>query len=339
MLLIRDYMDQVAVSDSIDQRAKLPIALGLVGEIGSALASAKKYEREGSAYIEYVSDLEEEFGDILWYFNAISYRIGTNLEHIFHEIAVEDGNSCWHIGGYSSQQGQLAILSYELTYHEMNAALVKMSKLGATTLEKVYSDQLNSSDLVEFGRAYLETLNACDMGLEDVANNNVRKVNDRFIRYPFHELPQFDTGFPEDEQIPEHFEIQIVQASNNRAYLRWNGVIIGDALSDNIADKDGYRFHDVFHMAYAAILHWSPTFRAVTRRKRKSSPNVEEAEDSGRPIVVEEGLSAWLFARSKGLNFFEGLDKLPFTLLKTVREFTKGYEVEQCKCEIVDLGW
>jgi hypothetical protein len=42
-----------------------------------------------------------------------------------------------------------------------------------------------------------------------------------------------------------------------------NGVFIGDPLTDNIRDPDGYRFHDVFHFARAAILHWSPTFRAL----------------------------------------------------------------------------
>jgi hypothetical protein len=50
-----------------------------------------------------------------------------------------------------------------------------------------------------------------------------------------------------------------------------NGVV-GDPLTDNIADRDGYRFHDVFHFAHPAVLHWSPTFRALVKRKRKSDP-------------------------------------------------------------------
>jgi hypothetical protein len=65
-----------------------------------------------------------------------------------------------------------------------------------------------------------------------------------------------------------------------------NGVFIGDPLTDNILDRDGYRFHDVFHFAHASILHWSPTFRALIKHKRKSDPVVDEAQDSGRAIVV-----------------------------------------------------
>ena len=88
--------------------------------------------------------------------------------------------------------------------------------------------------------------------------------------------------------------------------MRLNGVFVGDPLTDNIRDPDGYRFHDVFHFAHAAILHWSPTFRALLKQKRKSNPKVDEAQDGGRAIVVEEGLTAWVFARAKELNYFEG---------------------------------
>ena len=45
---------------------------------------------------------------------------------------------------------------------------------------------------------------------------------------------------------------------------------------------------DVFHFAHAAILHWSPTFRALIRHKRKSNPDIDEAQDSGRAIVIDD---------------------------------------------------
>ena len=43
------------------------------------------------------------------------------------------------------------------------------------------------------------------------------------------------------------------------------------------------RFHDIFHLSYAAILGWSPTVRALLRCKRKSDPRVDEVEDGGKP--------------------------------------------------------
>lgn len=147
-------------------------------------------------------------------------------------------------------------------------------------------------------------------------------------------MPDFDRTFPAEEQLPRQFQIEITQRPNGRSYLRWNGVFIGDPLSDNIADPDAYRFHDVFHFANAAILHWSPTFRALIKHKRKSNPKVDEAQDSGRAIVVDEGLSAFIFAQAKSLNFFEGQTSISFDLLKSVRNFVQGYEVEQCPLKL-----
>ncbi len=107
-------------------------------------------------------------------------------------------------------------------------------------------------------------------------------------------------------------------------------MFVGDPLTDNILNEDGYKFHDVFHLSYAAILHWSPIFRSLIKRKRKSDKRVDEAQDGGRAIVVEEGLSAWIFSYAKDLKLFEGQRKLSFDLLKTVQKFVKGYEVENC---------
>jgi hypothetical protein len=111
-------------------------------------------------------------------------------------------------------------------------------------------------------------------------------------------------------------------------------VFIGDPLTDNIGDPDGYRFHDVFHFAYAAILHWSPVFRALIKQKRKSSARHDEAEDGGRAIVVEEGLTAWIFSRAKDLRYFEGHDRVSYGILKTIQEFTTGYEVSRCPLKL-----
>ena len=111
-------------------------------------------------------------------------------------------------------------------------------------------------------------------------------------------------------------------------------MFIGDPLTDNIADRDGYRFHDVFHFANAAILHWSPVMRALIRHKRKSNPKFDEEQDSGRAIVVEEGIAAWIFSRAKELNFFENQEKVSLGILKTIGEFVSGYEVEKCPLKL-----
>jgi hypothetical protein len=57
---------------------------------------------------------------------------------------------------------------------------------------------------------------------------------------------------------------------------------------------------------------------------------VDDAQDGGRAIVVEEGLTTWIFSRAKELNCFEGHKTLSFDMLKTVQQFAIGYEVEAC---------
>ena len=116
--------------------------------------------------------------------------------------------------------------------------------------------------------------------------------------------------------------------------MRWNGVPIGDPLSDNIEDSDDYRFHDVFHLANAAILHWSPTFRSLIKHKRKSNKGFDDNQDGGRAIVIEEGLTAYIFAYAKKLNFFESQNSISFDLLKVVSNFVRGYEVEECPLKL-----
>jgi len=144
----------------------------------------------------------------------------------------------------------------------------------------------------------------------------------------------FDSGFGIEEQLPREFKIRVNQRGSGKSYLQWNGVFIGDPLTDNIADQDGYRFHDVFHFSYVAILHWSPVIRSLIKHKRKSNPKYDEEQDSGRAIVVEEGVTAWIFSKAKELDFFQGQDKVSLGVLKSIGEFVNGYEVERCPLKL-----
>ena len=112
--------------------------------------------------------------------------------------------------------------------------------------------------------------------------------------------------------------------------LRCNEVNIGDRLTDNKAEEDDYRFHDVFHLSYASILGWSPVMRALFKVKRKSKPKVDETQDGARAILVEEGIANWIFSHARQLNFFESITTLDFSLLKAIQGQIKGYEVECC---------
>ena len=126
----------------------------------------------------------------------------------------------------------------------------------------------------------------------------------------------------------EIFEKEV--GGHTYVYQRCNGIKIGDRLTDNRIEEDDYRFHDVFHLAYAAILGWSPVIRALFRVKRKSNPQIDDAEDGARALLIEEGIATWIFNHAHRLNFFENVHHLDYGMLKAVRELVRGYEVERC---------
>ena len=177
---------------------------------------------------------------------------------------------------------------------------------------------------MDSGPATWPRFRAANCDLLTVAKRNLQKACGRFVEPVPASLPRFDEAFPPDERIPESVEITVLQRASGQTCLQWNGVFIGAPLTDHIAESDGYRYHDVFHLAHAAILHWSPTFRSLIKHKRKTSREVDEAQDGGRAIVVEEGLTAWVFSRAKQLDFFARRTSLSFDLLKTVEQFVRG---------------
>ena len=171
-----------------------------------------------------------------------------------------------------------------------------------------------------------------------IVSMNLAKTHGRFLGPDPATLPTFDSNFPGRGKTPPTFRDKVTQRRSGQSYLQWNGVFVGDPLTDNILDPDGYRFHDVFHFSHAAILHWSPTFRALIKQKRKSDQEIDEAQDGGRAIVVEEGLTAWIFSCAKQLDFLEGQNSLSFDLLKTVQQFVQGYEVEECPLKLWEMA-
>ena len=167
--------------------------------------------------------------------------------------------------------------------------------------------------------------------LEDVAVANLAKTRDRFE--PFHqdvEPTEFDADYPEEERLPKRFVVTFEQKrEGGRTVLRvrQDGMQVGDFLTDNSYEEDGYRFHDAFHFAYATILGWSPVTRYILKRKRRSNPIVDNVEDGGRARVYEEGISALAFDRARHQNFYSNVEEVDYDLLSTIRGLVSGQEV------------
>ncbi len=171
-----------------------------------------------------------------------------------------------------------------------------------------------------------------DLALGGIATANLTKVKARWATERADPLC-FDAMLPEGERLPRGFEVELTDVDGEdrpRVRVSINGVPFGSELTDNAYDPDGYRFHDVFHFAYAAVLGWSPITRALLRRKRKSRPLLDEVEDGGRAAVIEEGVAALAFNYARRHRMLVGVSTLDFQLLRTIKDMTSHLEVSQC---------
>lgn len=180
------------------------------------------------------------------------------------------------------------------------------------------------------------------LSLDEIAENNTKKVKYRADRSDV--TPLHDEGREDNEKFPRIFEISIVSLGPARSRMYFNGKRLGDDLTDNAYDDDGYRFHDVMHLAILAHLGWSPILRKMMGLKRKTESKIDEVEDGARAGIVEE-LVAKAFhsegaklageskksSKSGPIRHFPNRNMITFKLLKSLHEYVKGLEVEKNK--------
>lgn len=165
--------------------------------------------------------------------------------------------------------------------------------------------------------------------LNDVAAANLHKIADRWRPTAAEDIP-FDEKFPDGERLPRNAEflLRVTDVDGSpKSVLTWEGQGVGDPLTNASHVDDGYRMHDVFHLSYAAVLGWSPVMRSLMRRKRKSAPAIDEAEDGGRAIAIEEGISTMVFSYASRHNFMEGKRHIDNEVLSTISSMVGQLEV------------
>lgn len=171
--------------------------------------------------------------------------------------------------------------------------------------------------------------NKFDLKLADIAASNLKKTQDRWGDQDSSAIV-FDAEYAQQERLPRRFEIELSEVVINgktKIRARMDGVQIGDDLTDNADDPDGYRFHDVFHLGFVAVLGWSPVIRKLLKRKRKSNPKIDEVQDGGRAQVIDEGVAALIFDYAKGHKWLVGVVHLDYQLLRTIKGITSLLEV------------
>lgn len=168
------------------------------------------------------------------------------------------------------------------------------------------------------------------LSLNDIADANLLKVNDRWNVESRSHPPLFDTAFPQAEQLPRQFEVSFREHVEDGRYCviaRCDDRVFGETLTDAAAIDDGYRYHDALHLAFATHLGWSPVTRRNLGCKRRSDQRIDEMQDGGRAIVVEEAVAAYVYVYAQRHNLLDGVEAIDFATLRTLRDLTFPFEV------------
>jgi len=332
------YQRAVRETDRLPPTELGTAMLGLFGEVGSLLAVVKKQRRDAAAYPGYTASIQEELGDILWYFTALVNRAGLDLsilaQRVFRELRDWEEVERDEAGTWADVQGAGSTVSHDELLRRLSVVAGLVGELVSAFLAgrlDANRDRL-SGELVAILRAVVRAAEAAAVDLDGAARGNVEKVFSRYPRdavYP----PALDVGMPANERLPRRFAVRIEERCNgSKVWVTqtWNGRPLGDPLTDNKDEADDYRFHDVFHIAYAVHLGWSPILRRLMRVKRKTNPQIDDNQDGARAAIIEEGIATFIFGQALERNLFEDLERLDFGLLKLVSRFVRGYEAEQC---------
>lgn len=335
---LNEYQRRAVETDRLSRKGLMLPALGLVGEIGSLLSEVKKKQRDTAAYVNYENAVLEEFGDTLWYLATVARIADVPLSSLHVETLGPLASAGEEVTFSALQPQQLLKLNtpaaqFERTLLRLADAAGRLA--GGIESGSYENDKLAIADqLRSIFNLLIVASNEASVTLELAALMSLEKAADRWPcdkAYP----ALFDEDFPDEEQLPRFLSIDIYEreAKNGKRYVlqRCNGLFIGDRLTDNIMLADDYRFHDVFHYAYAAVLGWSPVTRALLKRKRKSEARVDEAQDGARATLIEEGVATYVFGVAKEFDFFDEQKSgdLSFSFLKNVRQFVRGYEVDR----------
>lgn len=338
-LHVGEYLHEVTSSNQLEESESVDeeLLFGFTGEVGGILTNVKKSKRD-TLTTKDIDLIGEELGDSFWYFFAYADASSACLDRIIKNCLPENAPEDLDAQQVSFSQIYSAIESSTLSGKPnlsriLRSILAEIGKLATgefdqspEKLEPILSDILRSLVTI----CYLQKLS-----IDNVLRENISKITGRWPKgTPIH-LALFDEQYPPYEQFPRKLTFQFRECKIRDAeycYLSLNGVNIGGRLTDNSHEDDGYRFHDVFHMAYLVHLGWSPVLRALLKLKRKSDPQIDENEDSARAIIIEEGIATWIFNHAKEASYFKGMEvgKLSYSLLKQIRDLVSGYEVEQC---------
>ena len=174
-----------------------------------------------------------------------------------------------------------------------------------------------------------------NLTLDDIANQNLKKTHDRFLSNDSSDYKDFDIAYPEEERFPDEFEVEFVSFEDDgkkklKIIDKRSNTIIGNTLTDNNYEDDGYRFHDVFHYGYLAILGWSPVMRKLLELKRKSNADTDENEDGARAYITEELITLFIYHYAVDHDLLKRSTRIDTDVIKMIQKLAVNTEVKEC---------
>lgn len=178
---------------------------------------------------------------------------------------------------------------------------------------------------------YLATLaRRAGLTLSEVAHLNLSKTRDRYVTTDGTLAFSYDDGFPDGQRLPRRFDATFtthVEDGITMCRLQIEDERLGALIDDNARHQDAYRFHDIFHIAHAAVLGWSPVLRSLVRVKRGIDKDTDRIEDGARAIAREEAVTAMVFELASEWSYFEGAERVDDGLLRAAKAITAQLEV------------
>ncbi len=141
-------------------------------------------------------------------------------------------------------------------------------------------------------------------------------------------LKFFDSDCPKSEQLPRKFQIIMTEKIAGVKFIRgqvqsyYQDQLFGHPLTDNNDTNDGYRYHDVFHLSYLAVLGWSPVMRQFF-----NCPRQNNFEDGPEAQKIEEIISAFIFGADNPENY-SSKQIIPDFILSQVRAWSEPFETK-----------
>jgi hypothetical protein len=156
--------------------------LGLYGEVGSILTTALKHYRE-EEFIAHRRSVDDEFGDVLWYFAAVCRRTGFRIDQMFSPAITEEGSHL-EVVATDLDLGAIAQVAIHSVAPDLQPSLFDLAQAAATALAMSNDANALRPHLEAFARSYLRAARAARISLARVIHFNIENCRALMIAFP-----------------------------------------------------------------------------------------------------------------------------------------------------------